>query len=68
MDAIIQCLAHIPALTRILLEIDLCNNINKTSKLNYYIDLIKILVNPIEIEKHTRKKRQKNRNLLLLID
>jgi ubiquitin C-terminal hydrolase len=45
MASLLQCISHIPALSRLLLETDLCNNISQDTFLFNYIQLLKGLIN-----------------------
>ena len=45
MASLFQCISHIPALSRLLLETDLCTNISNTTFLFNYIKLLKGLIN-----------------------
>jgi len=45
MAALIQCISHFSALSRLLLETDLCNNISQNKFRFNYIQLFKGLIN-----------------------
>jgi len=44
MATLLQFISHIPALSRLLLDTDLCNNISKNIFLFNYIELLKVLI------------------------
>ena len=71
MAAVLQCLSHIPSLSRILLETNLvyCNTLNeKTSFLYHYIQLLKLLINKEKQDPNNIQIKQKpfvdDRNLI----
>jgi len=45
MASLLLCIFHIPALSRLLLDTDLCNNISQNSFTFNYIQLLKVLIN-----------------------
>ena len=60
MDAILQCLSHIPALTRLLLETDFSTNLPRKSFLSYYIELVKVLIKETKSDQNNINIVQKN--------
>ena len=68
MDAILQCLSHIPALTRLLLETDFSTNLPRKSFLSYYIELVKVLIKETKSDQNNinivQKKFTEGRSLI----
>ena len=70
MAALLQCIAHIPALSRLLLETDLCTNISDNTFLFNYMELLKVLINTNKQSKsdinNTSLFFKRNRNVIMM--